>query len=107
EGEEEALVEALGAIAVLEELDEAVDFLRRRRDGRRLVLPARTPRPEYPRKERPLGIGPDRLAELAARFRNYAYFELMGETLTLAAAAQRLLAALGRAGRATLGRVAG
>jgi segregation and condensation protein A len=52
EEEEEELEEALDAVAMLEELEDAIDFLRQRRDQRRIVLPARTPRPEYPRPSR-------------------------------------------------------
>lgn len=100
--EEDALEETLSAVALLEELEEAVRFLRLRRDERRLVLPARAPRPDYPRPERPLRASPGDLARLAARYRAGAYFELALERLTLAGAMRRLMAALGRRGRGLL-----
>lgn len=100
--EEAALEEALSAVALLDELEEAVRFLRLRRDARRLVLPARAPRPEYPRPERPLRASLGDLARLAARYRVGSYFELALERLTLAAAMRRVMAALKRVRRGTL-----
>jgi segregation and condensation protein A len=100
--EEAVLEEALSAVALLEELEEAVRFLRLRRDERRLVLPARAPRPDYPRPERPLRASLGDLARLAARHRVGSYFELALERLTLASAMRRVMAALKRVGRGTL-----
>lgn len=100
--EEAVLEEALSAVALLEELEEAVRFLRLRRDERRLVLPARAPRPDYPRPERPLRASPGDLARLAARYRVGSYFELALERLTLAGAMRRVMAALKRVGRGAL-----
>lgn len=92
--DDEELEEALSAVALLEELEDAVRFLRLRREERRLVMPARTPRPPYPRPERPLNARPDDLARLAGRYRVGNYFELALERLTLAGAMRRLMAAL-------------
>jgi len=102
EGEDDALEETLSAVALLEELEEAVRFLRVRREERRLVLPARTPRPEYPRPERPLKASPGDLARMAARYRAGSYFELALERLTLAGAMRRVMAGLRRLGRGPL-----
>lgn len=97
EGEEdEALDEALEAVAMLEELEDAIDFLRQRRDQRRLVLPAQAPRPEYPRPRRKLGTGIEDLARLASRYRSHGYFELAVDRLTMGGAIDRLVASLSR-----------
>jgi segregation and condensation protein A len=100
--EEAPLDEALEAVAMLEELEEAIDFLRQRRDERRIVLPARAPRPEYPRPVRALATGIDQLARLAARYRAGGYFELSVDRLTMGVAIQELLGTLRRWGRSTL-----
>ena len=84
--DEEALVEeALAAVALLEELEEAIHFLKRRREERRLLLPARTTRPSYPRAERPVNSTPGDLARLAGRYRLGGYFELAIERQAFAA----------------------
>lgn len=93
---------ALEAVALLEELEEAIRFLRRRREERRIVVPARAPAPDYPRRERPLRVTPRDLARLAGRYRVGGYFELAIERLTLAGVARHVLAALRHAGRAPL-----
>jgi len=100
--EGEVLEEALSAVALLEELEEAVQFLRLRREERRLVLPARAPRPDYPRPERPLRARPTDLARIAGRYRVGNYFELALERLTLAGAMRRVMAALRRLGQGAL-----
>ena len=64
--EEEILKETLEAIVLLEELEEAISFLKHRRAERRIVLPASMPRPRYPRAERPIKIGLERLARWPA-----------------------------------------
>lgn len=97
-----ALDDALDAVALLEELEDAILFLRRRRDERRLVLPARLPRPDYPRPERPVRAGAHDLARLAGRYRLGSYFELAIERLTLAGAMKRVMSALRRLGRGWL-----
>jgi len=102
ESEQEALEETLSAVALLEELDEAVRFLRLRREERRLVLPAHAPRPDYPRPERPLRASAGDLARMAARYRAGNYFELALERLTLAGAMRQVMAALRRVGRGRL-----
>lgn len=103
EDEEETLAEeALAAVALLEELEEAIDFLKRRREERRLIVPARTERPAYPRAERPQATTPKDLARLAGRYRINGYFELALERLSLAAVSRRLMAALRRLGGGVL-----
>ncbi len=106
EGEGE-LDDALGAVALLEELEDAIAFLRRRRDERRLVLRARAPRPDYPRPERPVRARAHDLARMAGRYRVGGYFELAVERFTLAGAMRRMLAALRRRGRGPLFELAG
>lgn len=102
EDEDADLEETLSAVALLEELEEAVRFLRLRREERRLVLPARASRPEYPRPERPLRTSAVELARLAARYRVGSYFEIALERLTLAGAMRRVMGALRRWGRGRL-----
>lgn len=102
EEEGEELDETLEAVAMLEELDEAIDFLRQRRDQRRIMLPARMPRPEYPRPVRRLTTGIDQLATMAARYRPGSYFEFSADRLTMGGAMKQLLESLGRWGRSLL-----
>ena len=105
EDEVEELDETLEAVALLEELDDAIDFLRQRRDQRRIVLPARTPRPEYPRPLRKITTGIDQLATFAARYRPGGYFELSADRLTMSGAMKGLVETLGRWGKMLLGEV--
>lgn len=100
--EDEVLEKTLAAITLLEDLEEAIYFLKRRREERRIILTARTPRPDYPRPARPLKIGAARLAETAARYRLSNYFELAVERLTMAAAMKHLQTALARLRRGRL-----
>ncbi len=93
--EEEMLVkETVEAIEILEELDEAIHFLRTRRDERRILMQAQAPKPKLPRQERKIKATPSRLSELASRYNMTNYFELAKERLTLPAAIIRLLASL-------------
>jgi len=91
--EDNTVVEALQAVELLAELESAVSFLRERRLARTTVLPAATPPPSYPRPQRPLPVGIERLAQLASRYRRASYFELALERLDLATAMRRLLSA--------------
>ncbi len=105
---DEDLEEALAAVALLDELEQAIEFLRRRRQQRRVTLPARTPKPSFPRPERPLDVGVGALSEkIAGRLRSASYFEMAIERLTLASAISRLMAKLKRVGRGLLFRVFG
>lgn len=97
EPEEALLEEALEAVALLEELEHAIAFLKRRRQERRVVVPARTPRPQYPRALRPVRASLGDLARLAGRYRLGGYFELELAGATVASVAARLLAAARRA----------
>ena len=99
---EALLEEALEAVTLLEDLEDAIHFLKRRREARRVVLPAKTPRPDYPRPERPLKIGVDKLKQLASRYSFSAYFELEFERLTMAGAIKSLLSTLQRVRRGSL-----
>lgn len=94
--DEEFLEETLEAITLLEELEDAILFLKNRREERRVVLPAKTPRPSYPRPERPLKIGLGKLAEMASKYAVSNYFELAVERLTMASAMKQLLQNLKR-----------
>jgi segregation and condensation protein A len=100
--EEDEAERALEAVALLEELTSAIDFLRARRFERAVVVPARTERPDLPRARRPLATTVDRLAALAAAVRPGAYFEMAFERLTLEDATRRLRRALGRVARGRL-----
>lgn len=103
EDETEVLLEeTLEAVTLLEDLEEAIGFLRRRREARRVVLTAKTPRPDYPRPERPLKISVDKLKQLASRYSFTAYFELAHERLTMAGAIKTLLNTLQRLRRGSL-----
>lgn len=97
--QEEILKETLEAIVLLEELEEAISFLKQRRSERRIVLPATMPRPSYPRAERPIKIGLERLAQMASRYNFSNYFELAIERLTMAGAMKLLMNALKRVKR--------
>jgi segregation and condensation protein A len=102
ETEETELAAAIEAVTLLEDLEHAIDFLRRRREARRIVLPARTPPPSYPREERPLQIRLETLKALASRYRFDSYFELARERLTMASAIRQLMQRLKRLRRGTL-----
>jgi segregation and condensation protein A len=101
------LTDVLEAVAFLEELDGAIDFLRLRREQRRVLLPASTPRPALKRKERPGVLEVGRLVELASRLRGHSYFELLPDSLDVAGATARILQQLSRDGEASLARLAG
>lgn len=100
--EEPALEVTLEAVTLLEELEQAIDFLKRRREARRLVLPARAPAPSYPRPARPLNLSLEALQRCAARFRFDSYFEIARERLTIAGAMRQLLSRLKQLGRSSL-----
>lgn len=102
DGEDETLGQTLEAVLALEAFDEAVHFLRRRREVQARVLPARAPRPDLPRRARPLAPKLGRLTELATRHRAVSYFELAVERLSLPSAMARLRSALQRLRRAPL-----
>jgi segregation and condensation protein A len=99
---EEADEEVLETVLALEAFDEAIGFLRERREARRHLLPAQAPRPSYPRRARPLSGKLDQLSRLATRRRAAHYFELAVERLTLASAMTTLREQLRRLGRGSL-----
>lgn len=88
--------EVIDAVAGLVNLENAIRYLSDRREDRRLLLPARASVPPLARPERPLGLKPGRLAELAGRIRNTGYFEIMRNGFGFREARARLLALLGR-----------
>ncbi len=88
--------EVVQTVFLLEELEEAIGFLRERREKRRLILPTRVNRPEYARPQRPVNVGIGKLMELAGRYVQRGYFEVATERFTVAAAMKRLMMALGR-----------
>jgi segregation and condensation protein A len=102
DAEETELETTLEAITLLEDLEHAIDFLCRRREARRIILPARTPPPIYPREARPLKIKLDTLKDLASRYRFDSYFELARERLTMAGAIKQLMHRLKQLRRGTL-----
>lgn len=91
---EASLEEALEAVVLLEELEGAIEFLKRRRLERRLVVPAKAQRPAYPRAVRPQSASPGDLARLAGRYRIGGYFELATERSTIASAVRDIMRAL-------------
>lgn len=99
---EEVDEEVLETVLALEEFDEAIGFLRERREARRHLLPARAPRPTYPRRARSLSGKLSQLSQLATRRRAAHYFELAIERLTLATAMTTLREGLRRLGRGSL-----
>lgn len=102
EADAAALEDALEAVALLEELEHAIDFLKRRRQERRLVVRARAPRPPYERPPRPLTVSKDDLARLAGRYRLGGYFEFSSAGATVATVSAQLLSRLRRAVRGLL-----
>lgn len=108
--EEEPLTgeeEVLRVILELERFEGAVDFLRGRRDRRRLLLPARTEPPVYARPEPPVPISVGRLASLASRFRLGAYFEMAVERFSLVEGMRQLARWLSGVGRGSFRELVG
>lgn len=99
EDDEEELEEVLEAVMLLEEFEDAIAFLQRRRAERRFIMSARAPRPSYPRAVRPLKVNLEGLSDIASRFRNSTYFELSAPRLTMATAMAQLRETLRRARR--------
>ena len=90
------------AVESLARLEQAIAFLQRRREQRRHLVAARAPRIDFPRRFAPTRVALARLAALAARYRESAYFELLRERLSVPEAMRRLLERLGRQTRADL-----
>lgn len=74
--EADELEEVTSAVELLVDMDNAVSYLRDRREDRRLLLRARVDVPAVPRARRPLSVPAGRLAELAGRLRSANYFEI-------------------------------
>lgn len=86
----EVAEEVLDVVVMLEAFDDAIDFLRARREARRFILPAKAPRPDFPRRYKPLTSQLTKLADFASRHRLSHYFELVTERLTLSMALDAL-----------------
>lgn len=99
DGEDAAEEELVGTVAELVNLENAILYLSGRREERRLLLPARASMPPLPRPERPLGLRPGRLAELAGRLRSTGYFEVVRSGFGFRQARELLLSLLRRAPR--------
>ena len=99
EEDEEELEEVLEAVRLLEEFEDVITFLQKRRAERRFIMSAKAPRPSYTRRERPLKVKLEGLSDIASRFRNTSYFELTAQRLTVADAISRFRETLGRAQR--------
>lgn len=89
DGEDEAAV--IEAVELLVDVEHAVDFLRVRREDRRLLLGARVATPGIERPRRPVAVPLDRLAELAGRLRSADYFEIARDGFGFREASRRLL----------------
>ena len=84
EDDEPSFHEVLSGLEILQQLEEAIAFLRDRRLQRRTVFPARGVDLGLPRPERPLGLRVADLVRLARRrLRDITYFELTLERLTV------------------------
>ncbi len=94
EDEQSTLLDAVEVVAALEELENAIDFLRQRRMERAVVLPVATPKPDLPRVLRPINATAQGLAMLASTLRPGGYFELGFERMTLQAAIKSVRKAL-------------
>jgi len=104
EEDEPSLREVLSGLEILQQLEEAIAFLRDRRLQRRTVFPARGVDLGFPRPRRPLSLGVEDLARFARlRLRDVTYFELTLERITVKdqiARLRRFLTGLwGRSGR--------
>lgn len=100
--EEIVLEETLEVIGLLEELSDAISFLRKRRIERRVLISAKTAQPRYPRLERPIKIGLAKLAELASVYSFGSYFELALDRITMASAMKSIIKSLKRLRKAKL-----
>ncbi|MEM7738391.1 MAG: hypothetical protein AAF267_21655 [Deinococcota bacterium] len=88
----------------LEAVENALLFLRQQRQARKHLLTAKTPRPEYPRRRRPLGKPAlTKLSQLAARYQVSNYFELAIERLSIPVAMRRLRKLMAKVQITTLG----
>ena len=74
--ETDELEEVIEAVELLVDMDNAVSYLRHRREDRRLLLRAQVGVPPVARARRPLSVPAGRLAELAGRLRAASYFEI-------------------------------
>ena len=99
---EEAREEAVEAVETLARLEHAIAFLRERRERRRHLVAARPPDVRFPRRTRPIQVALGRLAALAARYRENAYFEIARDRLSVPEAMRRILERLRTVRRADL-----
>lgn len=91
ETEEELIGEALDTVSELVDLENAITFLRNRREDRRLLLSARADLSgRLSRRKRPQSVRPGALAELAGRLRSASYFEVSRDSFGFREALSRL-----------------
>ena len=91
EDDENELEEVIDAVELLVDMDNAVSYLRDRREDRRLLLRAQVGLPHVERTRRPLSVPAGRLAELAGKLRAASYFEITRDGFGFREASRRLL----------------
>ena len=89
--EDEVAGEIIEAVELLVDMDNAVDYLRSRREDRRLLLGARAAVNRLERPRRPMSVPAGRLAELAGRLRAASYFDIARDGFGFREASSRLL----------------
>lgn len=104
---EEDLTEILETVALLEGLEDAIEFLRQRREERRVLLPASAPRPEMQRREQNGQLPAATLGELASRLKSHSYFEIAPDQLSLTEAGRQIRQRLAAGKQLTLTELAG
>ncbi len=91
EAQDELFDEVIDTVSELVDMENAVHFLRNRREDRRLLLGARAALSgNLERKERPLAVRPSTLAELAGRLRSASYFEVSRDSFGFREALSRI-----------------
>lgn len=81
ETEEELLTEAVDTVSELADLENAITYLKNRREDRRLLLSARAELSgRLARRKRPQPVRPGALAQLAGRLRSASYFEVISDS---------------------------
>lgn len=89
--------EVIAVVLELDAIEDALVFLRQQRQRRQQVIAARTPRPDYPRKPRPLTTRTlHNLRLMASKHRVSNYFEVAIERLSIPVAMRTLKAQLQR-----------
>lgn len=105
--EADELEEVIEAVELLVDMENAVSFLRHRREDRRLLLRAQVNVPKVTRERRPLSVPAGRLAELAGRLRAASYFEIARDGFGFREASSRFVDWLTRRKRFRFSELAG